>query len=156
MIKEAKKYHLTPEGLEKLKEEYERLKNEALPQVIGKLQKAQEEEPELFENVAYNEAQKEKAQIERRMIELDEVLRNYELIEKSPHDKVGLGSTIVVEVEGEKDEFTIVGSLEADPTVGKISDESPVGKALLGAKPGAVIEVTGSIVKSTYKVLEIK
>lgn len=153
---EEKKHHLTPEGLEKLKEEYQRLKNEALPQVIGKLQKAQEEEPELFENVAYNEALKEKAQVERRMVELDSVLKNYELIEKGSRNEVGLGSTVIVEVEGEKDEFMIVGSLEADPTAGKISDESPVGMALMGAKPGAVIEVTGSIVKSTYKVLEIK
>jgi len=155
-MKAEKNYYLTPEGLEKLKEERKRLKNEALLQVTHKLQKAQEEEPELFENVAYNEALKEKAQIERRILELDEVLKNYKLIEKGSHDEIGLGSTVIVEVEGEEDEFTIVGSLEADPAEGKISNESPVGKSLLGAKPGAVIEVTGSIVKSTYKVLEIK
>lgn len=155
MLKE-KKYYLTPEGLEKLKGKHGRLKGKALPEVIRKLQKAQEEEPELFENVAYNEALKEKDQIERKIAELDGVLKNYELIEKGPRNEVGLGSIVIVEVEGEKDEFTIVGSLEADPTVGKISDESPVGKALLGTKPGAVIEVTGSIVRSTYKVLEIK
>jgi len=121
-----------------------------------KLQKAREEETELFENVSYNEAMKEKSRIEDRIAELEEVFATYELIKEPRRDVVSLGSTVVVEVEGQKDEFTIVGSLEADPAAGKISDESPVGKALLGAKPGAVVEVTGSIVRSTFKVLEIK
>jgi len=99
---------------------------------------------------------KEKSRIEDRIAELEEVFATYELIKEPRRDVVSLGSTVVVEVEGQKDEFTIVGSLEADPAAGKISDESPVGKALLGAKPGAVVEVTGSIVRSTFKVLEIK
>lgn len=155
-MREDKKYYLTAEGLAKTQEDHERLKNEALPKVIAKLQRAQEEESELFENVLYNEAMQEKGQIEDRISELETVLKNYELIEEKSRSRVELGTTVVVEVEGQRDEFTIVGSLEADPAAGKISNESPVGRALLGKKPGAVIEVTGSIVRSVYKILEVK
>ena len=67
-----------------------------------------------------------------------------------------IGSTIVVEIEGEKDEFTIVGTIEADPSKKKISNESPVGTAMLGAKVGEVVEVVTSIIRAKYKILEIK
>jgi len=67
-----------------------------------------------------------------------------------------IGSTIVVEIDGEKDDFTIVGTMEADPSKKKISNESPVGIAILGAKVGEIIEVNTPIVRARYKILEIK
>jgi len=120
-----------------------------------KLQKAREEETELFENVSYNEAMKEKSRIEDRIAELEEVLNNYELIRGGSTDVVSLGSTVVVRVGGELTEFTIVGSLEADPPRGYISNESPVGKALLGSKRGQTIQISSTIT-TIYEVVEIR
>lgn len=156
-MREDKKYYLTAEGLAKTQEDYERLKNEALPKVIAKLQRAQEEESELFENVLYNEAMQEKGQIEDRIVELESVLKNYELIEGSSGGKVDLGSTIVVEIEGDVDTFVLVGSLEAAPEYGKISNESPVGKALLGHKTGDEVKVElPNQLTLIYKIKEVK
>lgn len=155
MIKRGKVY-LTPEGLEKLKRELEELVGEGLLAVREELRRAKEEEPDVAENPAFMEALNRRDRVEARVTELKGILNNYELIEAVFGDSVVLGSTVVVEVEGRKDKFTIVGSLEADPMSGKISDESPVGQALLGAKPGAVIEVTGSVVRIVYKVLSIE
>ncbi|MFW6143632.1 MAG: GreA/GreB family elongation factor [Patescibacteria group bacterium] len=149
-------YYLTPEGLENIKEELKEIKEEKLPQVREDLRRAQEDEAEFSENFAYTEALQERDQLEDRLEELQHVLRNHEVIEyDSSCGKVALGATVTVEVEGEEDEFKIVGSLEADPAEGKISHESPVGSSLLGEKPGSVVEVSGSVVKATYKILSV-
>ena len=88
---------------------------------------------------------------------LENILENYELITCPPKEKqrtVGLGARVKVEVEGEKDEFTIVGTLEASPSLGRISNESPVGKALIGHKGGDEI-VVSSPIKVVYKIVKI-
>ena len=152
----TKKCYLTRKGLAEIEKELRDLKEKALPAAIELLRTAKEDDPDLVENVAYGNALREKEQVEQRIAELEEIVRNHELIKEGRKDVVSLGSTVTVEVGGEVDKFTIVGSLEADPAEGKISNESPVGRALLGAKPGSVVTATGSAVKATYKVLKIE
>ena len=96
--------------------------------------------------------------LESRIIELDNILRSAELIKIPPRSKRGIidfGATVLVEVGGQTDEFEIVGTLEANPSLGKISNESPVGKALLGHRVGDEV-VISSPIKTIYKIKKIK
>ena len=154
MITRQRKVYLTKEGLKRIKKEYEDLKkiwnakakNE--PEVLH----SEEINPEylsFFEDVGFLEA---------RITELENILRNYTLIKKPPKEKqnvVDLGATVVLETPAGLDEFTIVGSFEANPSVGKISNESPIGKMLLGKKVGDVVEINSPI-KAVYKIKKIK
>ena len=156
MAQSSKKFILTPEGLVKLKGEYDQLVNVARSQIIKRIGRAREF-GDLSENSEYDAAKEEQSLLELRISELEEVLHKAQIIETAPKTEfVVIGSTVVVEVDGEMDEFTIVGTVEADPAKKKISNESPVGSALLGAKIGEVIEVTTPIVRAKYKILEIK
>lgn len=147
---------LTREGFEKLQRELDRLIHKRRPYVVARIQRAREM-GDLSENGEYDAARDEQAFVEGRIQELTEVLRHVEIIkEETKPGFVIIGSRVVVEFGGEQDEFTIVGSLEADPLNGKISNESPVGKALLGAKVGEVIEVSTPVVKTVYTVVTIK
>ena len=95
---------------------------------------------------------------EARLADLEHIVKNAEIIQVPPKEKqnlISLGATVVVEVDGQEDEFEIVGSLEANPAIGKISNESPVGKALLGHKTGDEV-VISSLVKTVFRVKKIK
>lgn len=153
----SKKQLLTTEGLERLKTEFEELVKVKRPKVIERVRTAREM-GDLSENSEYDAAKEEQIQVELRIVELEKILNNVQLITKTPTkpDFVVIGSTVVVEINDEVHEFAIVGSLEADPVNKKISNESPVGKAILGTKAGETIEVMVSPVKSTVKILEIK
>lgn len=151
----ADKFYLTPEGLEKIKKEYEELKNVKRPQAVERLATARGF-GDLTENSEYAAARDDLVFLDDRIAELDHILKNVELISAPKKtDIVQLGSTVVIEVDGDIDEFTIVGTLEADPFRGKISNESPVGMALLGHKVGDQITVSSAI-KTAYKIKEIK
>jgi len=153
----SKKQLLTQEGLEKLRTEFEELVKVRRPKVIERVRQAREM-GDLAENSEYDAAKEEQSQVEIRIAELEKILNNVQLITKptTAADFVVIGSAVVVEINDEVHEFTIVGSLEADPVNKKISNESPVGKAILGVKVGEVIEVTVGPVNSKVKVLEIK
>jgi len=152
---DKKKVFLTKEGFEKLRKELEELVNVRRPEVIKKIAQARQATAS-EDNLELDTALQEQSFVEGRIEELEEILKNAQIIpQNKSKDKVSLGSTVVVEVDGELDEFTIVGSQEADPSRGLISNESPVGKALLGAKVGDEVTVS-SAVKTTYKVVEIK
>ena len=154
---QTKKIFLTAEGLEVLQRELDDLVRITRPRVTERVQRAREF-GDISENSEFDSAKEELGLVESRISELERILKNYQLIIKGPkaEDFVVIGSTVVVEVDGEIDEFTIVGSPEADPSKKKISNESPVGQALLGAKVGEVIEVTTPIVRAKYKIKEIK
>lgn len=151
------KIYLTEQKVEEIKKEYEELKK-------LKQHKAQEGVPRVLHsdevNPEYLSYHEDVNLLEKRMAELDNILRNFEIIQPPPkgkRDKVKLGATVVVkDKEKERDEFEIVGSIEADPFSGKISDESPVGKALLGAKVGDIITVPLEAIRNTYKIITIK
>jgi transcription elongation factor GreA len=152
-----RKILLTQEGLQKLNQELDKLIRVKRPQVLERIKEAREF-GDLMENSGYDAAKDTQSIIESRIQELQDILAKAKLISPSPqkNDFVVIGSTVVVEVGGQVDEFTIVGSLEADPSKKKISNESPVGQALLGAKTGEIVEVTTQIVRARYKIIEIK
>ena len=152
----AKKFILTKEGLEAIKTEYESLVNVKRPMITQRIRRAREF-GDLAENSEYDAAKEEQTLIETRITALEEVLKKAQIITPTNKtDFVIIGSTVVVEVEGVIDEFTIVGTMEADPSKRKISNESPVGSTLLGAKVGDQVDVSTPIVKAKYKILKIK
>ncbi len=155
---ETKKVILTSEGLEKLEQELEYLTTEKRQEVAAKIKQALSF-GDLSENSEYDEAKIEQAQVEERIKALDNMLKNVQIIEEEEIDtkKVGLGSKVkVLDMEfNEEMEYTIVGSTEADPSQNKISDESPVGKALLGQKKNKVVEATVPAGVIKFKILSI-
>lgn len=153
----AKPTFVTEEGLQKIKDELEYLKVTKRKEVAEALKQAKAF-GDLSENSEYDEAKNEQAEVERHIAELEDILNNFEIIKATKKkNKIQVGSSVkVFDLEFEEEEvYTIVGSTESDPLENKISDESPIGKALLGAKPGEEVqaETPGGTVK--MKVLEI-
>ena len=151
----AKKYLLTAEGLEKLKKELEVLINERRKEVIERIQEAVAH-GDLSENADYAQAKEEQAFIEGRIQELEETIKNAEIIKTTgSKNLVSVGSTVKVMVDGKERKYTIVGSNEANPAQGRISNESLVGQKLLGAKTGDKLNVDTPAGKAAYEILEI-
>jgi transcription elongation factor GreA len=149
-------YHLTKEGLEKLKKELEYLKKEGRIEIAERLKRAKEY-GDLSENAEYSEAKDEQAKLETRIFELEKIIRNAVIIRKSSQkDIVNIGSTIEVQKGVKKFKYTIVGSHEANPEANLISNESPLGKAFLGKKIGDEVEVETPSGKTKYKILKIE
>jgi transcription elongation factor GreA len=152
----AEKFYLTKEGLEKIKKDYQDLKKLRFSKIRGEAPPAWESEDINPEYLAFQE---DLSFLETKMAELENILNNYEIIKPPPKEKqniVNLGATVLTEIDGEIDEFTIVGTLEADPAKKKISNESPIGKALLGKKIGENIVIKTPIVNHICKILKIK
>ena len=151
-----RKFVLTETGLQEIKQEYDKLITEERAKVIRRIQRAREF-GDLAENSEYDAAKEAQTLLETRIAELEEVLRSPEIVRQTQKaDFVVIGSTVTVEIDGETDEFTIVGTIEADPAKRKISNESPVGSALLGARVGEEIEVTTTIIRARYKILAVR
>ena len=153
----SKPTFVTAEGLQKLKEELEYLKVVKRKEVAEALKQAKAF-GDLSENSEYDEAKNEQAEVERHIAELEDILENIELIKATgKKNEVHVGSSVkVFDLEFDEEiTYTIVGSTESDPLENKISDESPIGKALLGKKPDdeVTIETPGGSVK--IKILEI-
>ena len=152
---EEKKFYLTKQGLERIKKEYQYLKNLKLSKTKGEIPKIWQSEDL---NPEYLSFQEDLSFLESRIAELEYILKNTELIKPPPKEKqnmVNLGATVLVEVDGQNDEFMIVGSLEANPAIGKISNESPVGRMLLGHRVGDEV-VVSSPIQTVYKIKKIK
>jgi transcription elongation factor GreA len=136
---------LTPEGLEKLKQEIEYLSNEKRREVAERIKEAREF-GDISENSEYDDAKNEQMMLEARIAALEEKLRSASVINASELDadlvRVGVNVHVKDEGSGKSTQYTIVGSTEADPTNGKLSNESPVGKALLGHKKNDIVAVT--------------
>jgi len=150
---------LTLEGLKKLEEELERLKSVRRKEVAARIKQAIEF-GDISENSEYEDAKNEQAFIEGNILALEKKLRNARVIDTNDVnvDTVSVGSTVELEDvdSGDFFEYTIVGSVEADPAKNKISNESPVGKALLGNKIGSMVEISVPVGIIKYKVLGIK
>ena len=149
--------YLTPEGLKKLEEELEYLKTVRRAEVAERLHNAMAE-GEVEENPEYEDAKNEQAFVEGRILELEAILANAVVIEnKGPANEVRLGSRVtIVDLEtGDKEQYLIVGSAEADPLNGRISHESPVGRALLGHKVNDVVTVQAPDGQLKFKVAQI-
>lgn len=153
---DIKHVYLTVKGLSDAKAELEFLKKTKRAQVVEKIHQARQY-GDLAENSEYDAAIEEQALIENRISRLEDILKSAKVIDgKGSQDFVVIGSTVKIDMEGEIDEFKIVGRVEADPAKKRISNESPLGRSLLGAKKGEVVEVTTPIVRYKCKVLEIK
>ncbi len=147
---------LTKEGLIEIKEELAELKDIKRPKSLEKLATAREK-GDLSENAEYTAAKEELAFIDSRIEELEEIIKTAKVIKKSKksHKEVSLGSKITVEVNKNSMVFHLVGEWEADPMAKKISNESPLGKALIGHKEGEEIEVEAPKGKLVYKIIKI-
>ena len=153
---EVKTFYITKDKLKELKKEYEELL------VIEHKKTVEEEAPRILEsedlNPEFISFQADVDFLRSRIDELKNIIDRHELIKKPPKSRqniVDIGAKVKIDVAGQKDEFIIVGTLEANPDLGRISNESPVGRALLGRKVGEEVDVT-SPVKTTYKIKSIK
>jgi transcription elongation factor GreA len=150
---------LTIAGLKKLEEELEYLKTVKRKEVADRIKQAIDF-GDISENSEYDDAKNEQAFIEGRILTLEKQLRNARIIDESERstEVVSLGSTVVLkDLElGDTLEYEIVGSMEADPSDKKISNESPVGKAVLGQKIGSVVEVEVPAGVLQYQILDIR
>jgi len=147
---------ITEEGLTKLKEELEHLKTSKRQGVAKRIQEAKEL-GDLSENAEYADAKEEQAFTEGRILELEETIRNAKIIQNDKKSStVQVGSKIFVKNQDEEKEFRIVGSNEADPSKGLISNNSPMGKAFIGKKAGDAVEFSAPKGKVVYEILEIE
>ena len=153
-----KKNILTYEGLKKLEDELENLKVVRRKEVSQKIKEAREQ-GDLSENAEYDAAKDEQRDIEARIEELEKILKNAEVVveEEADLDKVNIGCSVkILDCEFDEElEYKIVGSTEANSLKGKISNESPVGKALLGKQVGDTVTVETPAGEFSYKVLSI-
>ncbi len=157
-MNESKKYVMTYEGIKKLEDELEFLKTVKRREITEKIKVALGY-GDLSENSEYDEAKNEQAFVEGRIIQLENMLRNAEVVDETviPKDVVAIGTSVRVK-DYEFDEeiqFHIVGSAEVDPYENKISDESPVGKALMGKKTGDIVDVSTPDGINKYEILEV-
>lgn len=150
---------LTAEGRKKLEDELEHLKMSKRPEVAERIREAIGH-GDISENSEYDEAKNEQAFVEGRILTLESMLRNARLIDTTEldHTVVGVGATVILyDVEAEEElEYTLVGSAEASPLQQKISNESPVGRAVMGKKAGDIVEVSVPVGVLKYEVREIR
>jgi transcription elongation factor GreA len=151
---EEKNFYLTRQGLKKIKKEYEELKQ-------IKLLKTKGEAPVLLHsedvNPEYLALQEDLGLLDIKLADLEVILKNASLIKtpaKNEQASIGIGATVLVDINGKNNQFTIVGTLEANPDEGKISNESPVGRILIGKKAGDLVAFPAPG-KTVYKIKKI-
>lgn len=154
----SEKVYLTDEGFLELETELNELKNVKRPAVIKALKEARAL-GDLSENADYDAARSEQAQVEGRIMELEKIIENAAIIEKTSSDSVCLGTTVKIKYidddDDEVEEYMIVGSKEADPSNNKISNESPLATAIMNAKAGDVCSVESPNGTYDVKIVEI-
>jgi transcription elongation factor GreA len=147
---------LTIEGFEKLKKELDELKKIKQPKALERLRKARSL-GDLTESSEYTAAKEDLNLIEKRVEEIEEVLEKAEIVKnKQGGQIIHIGNKVTIEINGQKEQFLIVGEFEAEPAKKKISYASPIGKALMGKKVGEVVEVEAPAGKIRYKIINIQ
>jgi transcription elongation factor GreA len=150
-----KAYQLTPAGRDDLQNELDELKSRR-GEIAQKIADARDF-GDLSENAEWDAARDEQAQVETRIAEIEDILMNAKIIKSKGGTTIGVGSRVVLQNDkGKTVEYSIVGSVEADPLEGRISDESPIGQALLGKKSGESVTINTPGGEITYKITEIK
>ena len=147
-----KKFYLTKQGLENIKKEYEKLKSLRKEKVSEETPQALHSEELDTEFVAYRE---DMEFLEARLADIEVILKHVEIIKPKKKDVVDLGARVKLVINNQEDEFFIVGTLEANPNLGKISNESPVGRALMGHKVGDEVKMS-SPKETIYKIKSVK
>lgn len=150
-----KQFHLTQQGVDELKKEHDELVS--LRSEIALRIKTAREFGDLSENMEYSAARQDQERNETRIAEIDHILSNVQVITTPKNDsKVMLGSTVKLKSDsGKTKQFQVVGTVEADPLNGKISDESPIGQALMGKKEGEKIEIKTPAETTSYTIIDI-
>jgi transcription elongation factor GreA len=151
----TKPVYLTAEGLAKLKAELNELITVDRPRIAARIHEAKLD-GDLSENAEYEDAKQEQSFLEGRIATIEAQLKNAEVIEHPNGDKVKIGSTVVIQGPDGKETLTIVGSAEAAPREGRISNESPVGSALMGHKKGESVTVQAPAGPMTYTLVTVK
>lgn len=149
---------VTREGLARLRQELQQLKGVRRPAIVAALAEARSH-GDLRENAGYDAAKHDQAMTEKRIADLENLLRQAVVLDEeaaASGNEVRIGSTVVVDVEGDEERYTIVGAIEARPTEGLISNESPVGQALLGLRPGDETVVAAPHGQMRLRVLRIE
>ena len=154
---EVQRTLVTKEGLEKMKKELDELRSTKRAEIAQRL-KAAIAMGDLSENSEYDEAKNAQAFLEGRILQLEQQIRTARVIEKAAKGRVDVGSTVLIEDMEEhlQEKVTIVGSTESNPFEGRISNESPVGRALMGAKAGDIVEAEAPNGVLKYKVISIE
>jgi transcription elongation factor GreA len=150
----AQQIPITEEGLKRLKGELDHLVTVRRPEIIKAIAAAREE-GDLRENAGYDAARNDQALIERRIREVEDRIRRAVVIDPSKTSSVQVGTTVTVAIEGEEETYTIVGAVEARPAQGRISNESPIGRALLGRKVGDEVAIRTPASILTARVVSI-
>jgi transcription elongation factor GreA len=159
MFMEDRRIPVTRDGYERLKEELETLREVRRPEIVAAVAEARSH-GDLRENAAYDAARQDQAMNEKRIADLENMLRNADIVEDDQNgraaDEVGIGNIVVVDFDGDEERFTIVGAIEAKATEGLISNESPIGQALIGKRVGdkAVVLTPGGQTTLTIKAIE--
>ena len=155
-MSKEKELYLTEEGLEEIKKELDELKLVKRPEIINALKDARAQ-GDLSENAEYDAARTEKAIVESRIKDLEVMLERAVVITKVDTDVVSIGTKVTLEYVDDEDteEYSIVGSQEADPFTNKISNESPIAKAIMGLKVGSIVSVESPNGKYDVKILAI-
>ncbi len=148
--------YVTAESLASLQNEYEKLKNKTIPEIAKRIDEAKQQ-GDLSENAEYHQAREDMSWAQGRVLELDQIMQNAQLVAKGSDTKtVAFASTVTLKVNGKEKEYTIVGAQEVNVAKGFISNESPLGSALLGHKLKDKIEVTTPAGKQIYEIIKIK
>lgn len=156
---EERRIPVTKDGFERLKEELRNLKEVRRPQIVAAVAEARSH-GDLRENAAYDAARQDQAMNEKRIADLENLVRNAEIVDDGdgtrPTHEVGIGNTVVVDFDGDEERYTIVGAIEAKPAEGLISNESPIGRALIGKRVGdkTVVATPGGKASFTIKAIE--
>lgn len=149
-------HYLTSDSLATLQAEYEKLSNKTIPEIAKRIDEAKQQ-GDLSENAEYHQAREDMSWTQGRVLELEQILQNAQLIVKNEDSKVvSVGSTVVVSVNKKEKEYTIVGPQEVDISKGYISNESPLGSALVGSKMKDKVEVVTPAGKQIYEIIKIK
>ncbi len=148
-----KTYHITLEGKAELEAELDELKGRR-GAIAEKIANARDY-GDLSENAEYDSAREEQGLVETRVAEIEDILQNADIIKPTKSSTIKVGSTVVLE-NGKKVTYRIVGAVEADPLEGKISNESPIGSALMGKKQGDEVTITTPKGETTYTIQEVK
>jgi transcription elongation factor GreA len=148
-------FHITSAGLQALKDELAQLTTVKRAEIAERLKEAKAD-GDLSENAMFDSARDEQGFMEGRIAEIEHILKHAKVIKAGKGDKVGLGSTVHVELETGSQKYIIVGSTEANPDEGKISDASPIGRALMGRKPGEEVEIEVPSGTLTFKITKVE
>lgn len=149
-------HYLTPASLDNLKNEKEELENKKIPEIAKRIDDAKQQ-GDLSENAEYHQAREDMSWAQGRLVEIDRILQNAKIFDKANgKDEVQIGCTVVLKINGQEKEYTIVGPQEVNPAKGYISNESPLGEALLGHSKGDKVQITTPAGKQIYEISKIK